>query len=225
MWELDIIKPFLIALALGALIGLEREYARYRKRGHHYAGIRTLPLIALFGALSAYLGDKINIWILILGIALTGILILMAYFSITRKKEVNFGATSELAGFLTFFIGMLTYYNELKLAVSLAVIITLVLYARSALHHFAQKIREKELSDTLKFAVIAFVILPFLPNESYGPYGLFNPYLFWLIVVFISGISFAGYVLLKWFGEKGLVLTGILAGLVSSTMATISFAE
>ena len=83
--ELNILQNFLIALGLGALIGLEREYARFRKRGHDYAGIRTFPLIALFGALSAYLGDLISPWILIVGILLAGILVIVAYYVIVKS--------------------------------------------------------------------------------------------------------------------------------------------
>jgi uncharacterized membrane protein (DUF4010 family) len=92
------------------------------------------------------------------------------------------------------------------------------------LHKFAEKISPKEMASTLKFAVIAFVILPFLPNKGYGPLEIFNPFIIWLMVVFISGISFFGYVLMKWFGERGITLAGILGGLVSSTAVTMSFA-
>ena len=201
MIDLLLIKNILVALALGALIGLEREYARFRKRGHDYAGIRTFPLIALFGALSAYLGVLISPWILVAGIILIGILVIVAYFIITKKSTVHFGATSEMAGFLTFFLGVLSYYGEINLAVILAVLITIILYARSILHRFAEKIKKEEMADTLKFAVIAFVILPLLPNKGYGPLEIFNPFVIWLMVVFISGISFAGYILMKWFGE------------------------
>lgn len=225
MVEIIILRNLLIALALGALIGLEREYARYRKKGHDYAGIRTFPLIALFGALSAYFSDIFNPWILVVGIILIGILIVISYFLVNEKTRQYHGATSEVAGFLTFFIGVITYINELRLAVALTIIITIILYARSILHHFAERITKHELSGTLKFAVIAFIILPFLPNQSYGPYEFFNPFMIWLMVVFVCGISFVGYILMKWFGEKGIELAGILGGIVSSTAVTSSFAE
>lgn len=225
MVELTFLQSFGIALLLGALIGLEREYARYRQRGHQYAGIRTFPLIALLGALAAYLGENISIWLLLFSFLLVGIMILIAYFAVADRKY--HGATSEVAGLLTFFIGILSYRQEYIFATILAVIITIILYARSMLHSFAEKIQPQELSATLKFAVIAFLILPFLPNTWLGIKGidLFNPLITWLMVVFISGISFIGYVLLKWIGEKGIVLTGILGGLVSSTATTTSFAE
>lgn len=224
MFALELLERFLAALALGALIGLEREYASYKKRAHSYAGIRTFPLIALFGALSAYLGETISPWILILGIIFMGLLIVVAYFTLSGHAPQHSGVTSEIAGFLTFFIGMLCYYGEITMALILTIIITVILYARSVLHHFTQKISTEEMADTLKFAVIAFVILPLLPNKGYGPYEIFNPYVVWLMVVFISGIGFVGYVAMKWFGEKGVALAGILGGLVSSTAVTTSFA-
>ena len=225
MVELILLQKIAIALALGALIGLEREYARFRKHTHDYAGIRTFPLIALFGALSAYFSEIISVWVIIIGIIITGTLIITAYILINRESKTHFSATSEIAGFLTFFIGVLCYYNELAFATILAISITIILYARTMLHHFAEKIKKKELADTLKFAVIAFVILPFLPNQNFGPLGIFNPYIIWLMVVFISGISFVGYILMKKFGEKGVALAGSLGGMISSTATTMSFAE
>ncbi|MBP7841096.1 hypothetical protein KA037_00225 [Patescibacteria group bacterium] len=45
-----------------------------------------------------------------------------------------------------------------------------------------------EIYDAIKFAIIAFIILPLLPNQDYGFLGLFNPYKTWLMVVFVSGI-------------------------------------
>ena len=163
MTELAIIGNFLLALALGGLIGLEREYARYRKHAHDYAGIRTFPLIALFGALSAFLGEKFNPWILVVSILLMGTLIIISYFVLSRKKYS--GATSEVAGFLTFFLGILAYFNEIQLSVLLAVIITVILYSRTMLHHFAERLKTVEMKSTIIFAVIAFVVLPFLPNK------------------------------------------------------------
>ncbi|MBI2146778.1 MgtC/SapB family protein [Candidatus Woesearchaeota archaeon] len=221
--ELTLLNHLLVALALGALIGLEREYARYKQRGHTYAGIRTFPLIALFGALSGYFGDVISVWILLLGLVVIGIVTILAYYAVSDKKHI--GATTEVAGMLTFFIGLLAYRGELGLATILTVVITVILYTRSVLHHFAAKIHQKEMSATITFAVIAFVVLPFLPNDSYGPYGIFNPFLIWLVVLLVSGISFAGYLLLKWFGERGILLSGLFGGLVSSTVTTAHFAQ
>ena len=221
--ELILLEKFFVALILGALIGLEREYARYHKKAYDYAGIRTFPLIALFGALAAYLSEIYTVYIMVVGIVLVGILVIVAYYLMNKKGASNMGATSEVAGFLTFFIGIIVFQGHAGIAAVLAIAITTIMYAKNFLHKFAQKIKSNELADTLKFAIVAFVILPFLPNQGYGPHQIFNPFIIWLMVVFISGISFVGYILLKWFGEKGITLAGILGGLISSTATTTSF--
>tara|TARA_Y100000310_G_scaffold317846_1_gene371203 strand:+ start:21952 stop:23208 length:1257 start_codon:yes stop_codon:yes gene_type:complete len=223
--DVALLQNLAFALGLGALVGLEREYARFQKKGHDYAGIRTYPLIALFGAICAFLGDTFHNAIFIAGFSVMGGIILMAYYKAGYVSREHIGATSEVAGLITFFIGALAFYGEITLAASIAIIMTAILYARSFLHNFAKGMRKAELEDTIKFAIIAFVILPFLPNKAYGPLELFNPFIIWLMVVFISGISFAGYILMKWMGEKGIALAGIMGGLVSSTAVTTSFAH
>lgn len=225
MIEIAVFKNFILAIALGALIGLEREYARFHDRGHAYAGIRTFPLLALVGALAAFLGQVLSIWILFISMVIVGVLIITAYIMISKQDPKHSGTTSEVAGLLVFFIGMFSYYGEFTFAITLTVIITIILYARSMLHHFAERITRKEMVDTIVFVMIAFVVLPFLPDRWYGPLELFNPYILWFMVVLISGISFAGYVLMKFYGQKGVELAGILGGLVSSTGVTMSFAE
>ncbi len=221
MLEVDLLQKFLVALLLGALVGLEREYTSHKKRTQEYAGIRTFPLISLFGALSAYLADVFTVYIIIAAVLILGGLIVVSYTLMNRRRKY-IGATSQVAGFLVFFIGVISFQGHFRLATILAIVMTIILYARSFLHHLAERIKPKELADTLKFAVIAFVILPFLPNKTYW---LFNPFIIWLMVVFITGISFVGYILMKWFGNKGLVMTAILGGIASSTATTTSFAE
>ena len=222
--EIILIRNFLIAIALGALIGLEREYARYLKKGHDFAGIRTFPLITLFGALAAYFGNLYSIWIFIACIVLVGALIILAYFALSHDcEEKHTGTTSEVAAFLAFFIGAISYYGEILLAVSLTIAITIILYARSFLHNLAERMKPNEMEDTLKFIIIAFVILPLLPNKEV--FSLFNPYIVWLMVVFVSGISFVGYILMKWLGNKGILLTGTFGGLVSGIAVISSLAE
>ena len=144
MVEFTFLQNFMVALALGALIGLEREYARYKKRGHDYAGIRSFPLISLFGALAAYFGEVISIWVLLSSMILMGVLIIISYFADVETSRKYHGATSEVAGFITFFIGVLCYYGEYTFAAFVAIVMTIILYARSMLHHFAEHIKKKE---------------------------------------------------------------------------------
>ena len=221
--HIDIVLKFLIALAIGALIGIERERKQVNKG--EFAGIRTFILIALFGILSAYLNEIYPNFLIISFLGLI-VLVGLSYMASTRE-EGDIGITTEVVALLTFILGALCYTDEgVRLAPIFAIIITVLLAAKSYIHKFVRKISEKELLNTLKFLIIAFVILPLLPDQTIGPLGVFNPYQIWLVVVFISAISYAGYVLMKLIGaERGLGLTGIVGGLVSSTAVTTAMAS
>lgn len=149
----------------------------------------------------------------------------LSYMTSTRKVG-DIGLTTEVVALLAFILGALCFSDEgIQIATILAIIITTLLAVKSYLHTFAQKISQKEIVNTLKFLIVAFVILPLLPDQTMGPLGVFNPYQIWLIVVFISGISFAGYILMKFIGaEKGISATGVIGGLVSSTAVTTAMA-
>ncbi|AUB60914.1 MAG: MgtC/SapB family protein [Methanobacterium sp.] len=216
-----LILKFLIALALGALIGIERER---KKEGAEFAGVRTFILIAILGTISAYLSqDFPYFWI----VSFAGLVVLVGLsYLVTTRKNDDVGITTEIAAFLTFVLGMLCFADEgMLLAPILAIIITTLLAIKPHLHQFAHRVSEKELINTLKFLIIAFVILPILPDEVMGPLAVFNPFQIWLMVVFISAISFTGYILMKIIGpEKSLGVTGIVGGLVSSTAVATSMA-
>ena len=221
--HIDIILKFLIALAIGALIGLERERKQVNKS--EFAGIRTFILIALFGILSTYINE---IYPNFLVISFLGLIVLvgLSYIASTRESG-DIGITTEVVALLTFILGALCYTDEgIRIAPIFAIIITVLLAAKSYLHRFVRKISEKELTNTLKFLIIAFVILPLLPDQTMGPLDVFNPYQIWLVVVFISAISYAGYILMKLIGaERGLGLTGVIGGLVSSTAVATAMAS
>ncbi|AUB55222.1 hypothetical protein BK007_03790 [Methanobacterium subterraneum] len=219
--DVFLILKFLIALALGALIGIERER---KKEGAEFAGVRTFILIAILGTISAYLSqDFPYFWI----VSFAGLVVLVGLsYLVTTRKNDDVGITTEIAAFLTFVLGMLCFADEgMLLAPILAIIITTLLAIKPHLHQFAHRVSEKELINTLKFLIIAFVILPILPDEVMGPLAVFNPFQIWLMVVFISAISFTGYILMKIIGpERGLGVTGIVGGLVSSTAVATSMA-
>jgi uncharacterized membrane protein (DUF4010 family) len=216
-----LILKFVIALAIGALIGIERER---KTKEEEFAGVRTFILIALLGILSAYLSTEFSFFVLIALIVLS-ILIALSYW-VTVRETGDTGLTTEVAALLTFSLGVLCYWGDgYKLAPILAIIVTTLLALKPSLHQLAEKISEKEMMDTLKFLIIAFVILPLLPNQTIGPWEVFNPYQVWLMVVFISGISYAGYIAMRFIGpERGLGLTGIIGGLVSSTAVVTAMA-
>jgi len=224
VFTLEVLRNFVIALALGGLIGLQREHVKEEKGKPSFAGLRTFVLISLLGGVGAYLGALLNKNIFY--IILAGYIIMSIVAYILESKAANhIGATTEIASVLTFLVGSLCVLNQVRVAIFIAVIITLFLALKKPLHEFAKNLKKEELYSTIKFAIIAFIILPFLPNSAYGPLDVLNPYIIWLMVVLISGISFAAYILIKIVGTKrGLGITGFLGGLISSTAVTTSLA-
>jgi len=217
--DFPVIK-FLIALAIGALVGIERE--RKIKRTE-FAGIRTFMLISLVGALSAYLSGT---FFLAFPVAFLGLilLIIVSYTASTREGG-DIGITGEVAALVTFLLGAMCVAYDYRLAVMLSIIVKAILALKRYIHIAVRRISEREMIDTIKFLIIAFVILPLLPDTSIGPWGVFNPYQVWLMVVFISAISYAGYIAMKIAGpERGLGATGIIGGLVSSTAVVTAMA-
>ena len=217
-----LIVKLVISGLLGLLIGIERELLIQKEKKEIAAGLRTFTLITLLGTLSSYISTHM-IWFLPL--MLSGIILLnLASYFATSKKSI--GLTTEITMLIAFLIGSLVYYGEEKLAIAFTVLMVTLLSTRKISHNLIKKIKYSELLDALKFAIILFVILPFLPNKNFGPLDFFNPYQIWLMVVFVSGISYIGYILTKVLGpDKGIKITGIFGGLVSSTAVTSSMAS
>jgi len=227
MDELDLALRFGSALAIGLLVGMQREHSQGGRKQRLFAGVRTFPLLALVGATGGLLSElSASPWSLVAVMVAMGALIVQAYAVHTRGGRV--GATTEVAAFLTLLSGALCYYGLYGLAAALAVAMTTLLTLKVEMHGFVQRLAREDLFAVLKFAVITAVILPVLPNRDLGPEPLnvLNPQRIWLMVVFISGIGFLGYVLIKALGARvGLILSGLLGGLVSSTAVTASLAQ
>ena len=216
-----VLPQFITSLAIGLLIGLERERNPSAK-----AGLRTFALVTLFGTLAAMLSSKIDSpWLMIAGLLLVGAMIIAAYFN--NKSEVpDPGTTTIAALILSYLLGVLVWYGQTELAIMLAITATTLLYFKPELRGMTQRMTRRDLVSTLQFLVLTFIILPILPDQNYGPYGAFNPYQAWMMVVLISGLSLAGYIALHW-GNKhyGAPLLGFLGGLVSSTATTLAYAR
>jgi uncharacterized membrane protein (DUF4010 family) len=220
---LEIGQRLLIALLCGALVGLEREFVRQREGRAPFAGVRTMMLIALAGALATHLSLTMGRWIVAVAFAAVGTLLAISYYADAERDP---GMTTEVAGLVTFLLGVMIAEGTATLAVATAIVVTLILSLRGPLHEFARRISEEDLYATLKFAIMTFVVLPFLPNRAYGPFAVLNPWEIWLMVVLISGISFLAYVLNHLLGERrGTVVAALLGGLVSSTAVTLAAAQ
>ncbi len=222
---------FGVALLIGFLIGLQRERSyedSHKPAAKKFAGVRTFSLFGLAGCAAAFAAELLGSeWAYVSIILVLGAIIAIAYMFTSFRGDA--GMTTEVAAVLTILMGGLAYWDQLELAVALAVATTVLLSLKLELRGFASRLSQEDMVATLKFAVITAIILPVLPNQPISdqpPFDVLNPYKVWLMVVLISGISFLGYVLFKIVGSRrGLVLTGFLGGLASSTATTLSFSE
>ncbi|WP_371827986.1 MgtC/SapB family protein [Rhodococcoides fascians] len=207
------VEPFLVALAIGLLLGFERERSHIRTLP---AGSRSFALLSLAGAVAA----GFDIWAVSAGIVVVGLLMALAYL---RTSEQDAGTTTEIAALVAYLLGALAYTDP-SVAVALSVIVAGLLMSKYRIHRFArQMVSEIELEDAIKFLVAAFVILPLLPDREIGPYGVLNPAKVWLLVVLLTGIGWIGYIGVRTLGpQRGLLVTGLAGGFVSASATTAS---
>jgi uncharacterized membrane protein (DUF4010 family) len=223
--ELDLLKKIGLALALGMLVGIEREFSQRREGEPLFAGSRTFALLALLGAISGYLASHTSPLILLGALLIVGALIAMSYFLSVRSGG-HLGTTTEISALLTFLIGVIVAMGELLVASITTIAVATILALKPSFRAFTGKISHEDIYATLKFAIISVVILPFLPNRTIGPLDVFNPAETWWIVILVSGISFAGYVLIKIVGaHRSVPVIGLLGGLASSTAVAVSFSQ
>jgi len=225
MFDLDLALRFSAALGLGLLLGLERE--RKREAELLFGGIRTFALIALLGAVGAFMERELDQgWLLLTTFIALSALVIVSYATTAARGEL--GITTEVTALLAFIVGALCGWEKVGVASVATVVCLLLLTLKDFLHRLARRVELTDVEATLQFAVISVIILPLLPNQNFGPppIDVINPYKIWLMVVLIAGLNFLGYLLVKVLGsEHGLILTGILGGLVSSTAVTLSFSQ
>lgn len=218
-----IFKQLGVALILSSLIGLEREH-KYQlyKVENSFGGVRTFALIGIIGCLS-YILSTYSIWFFVLfTLGFFGLLI--SSYWLVAKVNKSIGATSDIAAILVYMVGIFSAMGEFGLATIIALMTLTILHFKKPLHVWAKQLKNEEIVSTIEFIIIAFVILPLLPDKDFGPYGFFNPYNAWFMVVLISGISYMSYIAIKIFGAKrGIVFSGFLAGFISSTALVLSF--
>ena len=176
-------------------------------------------MVALCGAATSFLDP----WLVVAGLPVLGALMVVGY---QRRSITDPGTTTEIAVLATYLLGAMTIEHA-PLAAALAIITTVLLMAKAPIHAFARDIvTEPELEDALKFLVLAFVVLPLLPDSDLGPYGALNPRKIWLIVVALTGISWVGYIAVRTLGpRRGLLLTGLAGGFISASATTATMAR
>ncbi|ODA66960.1 MgtC family protein [Methyloligella halotolerans] len=219
---------FAIAILLGALVGLERE----KRKGAEdegtdlIAGLRTFTLFSMLGALAGWVAVERDIpFLLPAGLLLVGAFVLVGY-SITARASDDTGLTTEMATLIVFMLGAMVMLGFRELAVALGIVTATVLAYKRPLHGFVAKLGWDDVFAGLRLLIASFIALPLLPDRTVDPWGALNPYMLWLLVILIAGLSLVGYVATRLLGAgRGIPLTGITGGLVSSTAVTFSFAK
>jgi uncharacterized membrane protein (DUF4010 family) len=224
--ETAILPPFfqhlLVTAAIGLIIGLEREFNTHGERAH-VGGIRTFTLAAMLGYLSGTVAANSVLWVI--PFTILGFFLLLSVIYYYQVRQEGYGLTSELCMLSTLLLGILVSQGYVQESLAVVVVMTALLSVKEQVHGIVKKITEEELFAFIKFAVLALLILPILPDKSFGPEGLINSLeLGWLVIIVLS-ISFTGYLLLKFVGQRGILLTAIIGGLLSSTMVTWVFSE
>ena len=219
---LDLSLTFAVSAAIGLLVGTERERKPTSK-----AGLRTFVLIAVLGTACAFVARSLDSpWLVPVGFALVGLTIAGAYLADPATTAEDSGTTTVVAAVLVYVLGALNLHGERTLAVALGIGTTALLYFKTELEGVATRLTPTDIRSMLQFGAISAIVLPLLPDQGYGPYGVLNPFHIWLMVVLISGVSLAGYLAWRLTLEgKGLLLTGLLGGLISSTATTFAYAR
>ncbi|MDQ3625442.1 MAG: MgtC/SapB family protein [Verrucomicrobiota bacterium] len=210
-----------VSLGLGLLLGLQRERAEAS-----IAGIRTFPLIALFGTVCAQMGQAFGGWVVGAGLLALAAIVVVANAAKLKAGHVDPGMTTEISALLLYALGGYLVVGHMAVAVVIGGAMALLLHLKEPMHRFAEAVGDRDMRAIMQFVLLTLVILPVLPRRDVGPYGVWNPFEIWLMVVLIVGISLGGYVAYKLFGARaGTLVGGLLGGLISSTATTVSYAR
>lgn len=210
-----------IALGLGLLVGMQRERAASR-----LAGVRTFPLVTLAGSISALLAQSYGGWILAAGFMALAALIFANKELETREGPVDPGLTTEITILLMYGVGAYLIPGSNTIAIAVGAGAAVLLQFKMEIHGLVARLEDRDLKAIMQFALISLVVLPILPNRTFGPFAVLNPRQIWWMVVLIVGLGLAGYIAFKFLGERaGIAAGGFLGGLISSTATTASYAR
>lgn len=223
----QIVARLLVAALAGLAVGLEREWSGHASGPMaRFAGLRTFFLLGTIGGVSGWLADTgaLALSTVLLGGATA--LAVAAYIVAARRGGNAVDGTTEVAAVLVLSLGVLAGLGYLELAGGIAAVTVLALSEKERLRDLVARIGDAELRAALQFAVLALVVLPVLPDRSYGPWGGIHPRNLWIIVLVFSGLNFAGYLARRAIGPgRGYGVTGLVGGLISSTAVTFQFSR
>lgn len=220
----DFIIRLLVAIGIGAVIGLERQYSAMKEDSKGFAGIRTFVFVTLLGFIAALFGFLISPWVYVALVFGVSVLIGVSYWATATRGD--HGATTEFSSLLAFVLGSMSLLGLIEVSLMITVLVVLVLSSKFRIKTIVGMITAEEMYDFIRFVVIALLIFPFLPDQTFGPYDVLNPREIGWVVILTSGLGLAGYLLTKFLGSnRGILLGGIVGGLVSSTAVTWIYAK
>ena len=230
MMEYLQIRSLLIAVILGFIIGFQQTMSYLyhggedKKDASFIAGSRTFALISLLGFLSGWLSKSAPMVVGVIAFSVLGLILFSYYLKATLYKRM--GMTTQIAAIITYLLGLMVYLHLEQYAIFIGVLMIILLEIKPRLQKIERNITPSDLNASILLLAMTFLILPILPDEMIGPYKLFNPYTTWLMAVIIAAISFVGYIAIKILGNKrGVLLTGLFGGLISSTAVSISLSK
>lgn len=216
-----VLEALSLALGLGLLIGLQRERA-----GSEFGGIRTFPLVALFGTVTAFLAERWGASVLLGTFLALASVVVVGNLNRRGNRDDTLGQTTEVAALLTYACGALLATDYRPAGIAVGGLTAVLLHLKQPMHAFAGRLSQRDLQGIMQFALVSLIILPLLPAQTFGPYDVLNPREIWWMVVLIVGIGLAGYVSYRLFsGGAGILFAGVLGGLVSSTATTVAYAR
>jgi len=217
----------IIAALAGLAVGSEREWSGHaRGPDARFAGLRTFGMLGAMGGFGGWFYREGSIWAGIALLAAALVFPIVAYAAAMRRRTTSADGTTEVAAMLVAAIGFASGLGYRLEASAAAALVVVLLAEKSALHRWLKRVDEVEMRAAVQFAVLALVVLPLLPDGAYGPFDAIRPRALWMVVLLFSALNFAGYVLRRVIGEsRGLAMTGLLGGLVSSTGVTLNFSR
>ncbi|WP_434479266.1 MgtC/SapB family protein [Gemmatimonas sp.] len=217
----------LVAALVGMAVGVEREWSGHTAGPDgRFAGARTFALLGAIGGFAGWF-LRIDQPVLAAILAAAGATFpVVAYWSTMRRDGTTADGTTEVVAVLVVALGMASGLGHRTPAAAAAAITVVLLAEKSRVQNTLRRVDAHEMRAAIQFAVLALVILPVLPDAAYGPYDAFRPRQLWVVVLVFSALNFAGYIARRLIGEtRGLGVTGLLGGLVSSTAVALTFSR
>jgi uncharacterized membrane protein (DUF4010 family) len=223
----NLVTSIVVSACLGALVGLIRQWSDQKASPDgeaDFAGVRTYTFWAILGCVAAFITDNSAAAMLPVVIALVGVHLTALHLKNTGGSHP--GSTTFAASLLTCLLGALVQWDHVQAAILVTAVTSVMIGLKQPIHAWTRAFTVDDIRATLQFIAITGVVMPLVPNQNLGPYGAFNPYATWLMVVLISGLGFAGYIMMRLLGAKaGISITGLVGGLASSTATTLAFSR